>query len=215
MELNDTLNLRVSSELKRALDDRGITAEDIRELLEDQVVKKASIGELAVQEQERYREWVEVFEEYYNSLQQKLKNKDSLILAEIKRLESEWDKIQREVKSTTEKCDEIPEIGELSYSDIFDYTKLRGIVDKYWDPPTFRVGIVQIQRYICYKAVTDGNFKTLQASMNQFDKDKGALTKQYDDNLRNLLSSDEFKKESMLRQRLIKKEKEEGVKCRQ
>lgn len=201
------ITVRISKEVKRELEDKGINvSEAVRDFLDDELKRKLTIGDHIAEEEAAFSKWISTFLTLYIVTNDILSNKDNNTLSEIKAAEQTMERINNKAKTAEDLCNEIPEIKELTYEDVFDIPKILNILDKYPSIIDYKIGIRQIQEYIVYRGVVEGNFKSLSEGMEKFKKDKRKILKKREDELESFLNSPEYK--YRVKERYRKKHKE-------
>lgn len=188
------ITVRVSKELKRELEDKGINVSSaVREYFEDELKRKLTIGDHIAKEEAAYSDWINSYMLLYVNIKNILSNKDNHTLSEIRAAEQTMERMKDNAKTAEDLCNEIPEIRELTYEDIFNFPKLYTILDKYPSIVDYKIGLRQIQEYIVYRCVKDGNFKSLSEGMRKFKKDKKKIIKKTEEEFNAWLESPEYK----------------------
>lgn len=204
--MSDQINIRVPSELKKKIQEKGIDCSRIaREALENAVGGVADLQKLMGGEEELFSDWADSFAGLYAFAERRLAERENMTLSEIKTLEGVWEKIQSRMKTREELLDEIPEIAAMTYEDCFDWEKLIALTEKY-PKVKGKLGVVIIREALVFREVKAGRFKTFQETREKMNRELEARAKLVDKMFQDKLNTKEFRRDWLIKQEELRLE---------
>lgn len=205
--MREQLNISLRSGFKAELERKGINPYEIaKKALEDALGKDRSVMEGIKHEEEQFSQWSQCYERLYTQLRNLLAEREQHIGSEVAKAEETWKHMQVRIATNREMCEQIPEIRELTYVDVFDWQKMFRIIDSYPDLLRGKIGIVQIREYIIQKEVEKGTFKDFQEGREKLKDEIEERNQDVAVSLQDYVKSPEYRKEFYLRLEHVKLE---------
>lgn len=193
--MSKQIQVRVDESVEQELREKGLNPQAIaREAWENALRKDITAGEAFEMEEAAFQAWAEQWVLTRSLLINMLDKHEKLTIAEYNKAKALLERIEQRMKSINDICDGIPDFASLTYEDLWDWQKLKSLVEANWENGLRirRIGVEQIKEYILYREVQRGNFASIQAAWSKFSADRKTWREKITKDLEDWWGSEDF-----------------------